>query len=185
MAGTTFGAKSWKWLEGSTDFPKITKNEETQTDSKTTFGKYRKITSNDRGIIEDWCDRVRENSKTIRSDQFYEERAVDVGFQEQRKSSSLKKRKRDKLAKERPKNGSRNIPIKDYRASIARNMETLRRSLPPQSQFETLVSEPEKGKRKFGDSMSHVRNDNFMISNKSVRHSRRSLRKRESGTPKI
>lgn len=53
----------------------------------------------------------------------------------------------DKLIKiKRPQGGGtvRSIPIKDYQASIAYNIGTLRRSMAPQSQFETLVSEPEK-----------------------------------------
>lgn len=53
----------------------------------------------------------------------------------------------DKLIKiKRPQGGGtvRSIPIKDYQASIAYNIGTLRRSVAPQSQFETLVSEPEK-----------------------------------------
>lgn len=53
----------------------------------------------------------------------------------------------NKLIKiKRPQGGGtvRSIPIKDYQASIAHNIGTLRRSVAPQSQFETLVSEPEK-----------------------------------------
>lgn len=53
----------------------------------------------------------------------------------------------DKLIKiKRPQGGGtvRSIPIKDYQASIAYNIGTLRRSVAPQLQFETLVSEPEK-----------------------------------------
>lgn len=53
----------------------------------------------------------------------------------------------DKLIKiKRPQGGGtvRSIPIKDYQASIAHNIGTLRRSVAPQSQFESLVSEPER-----------------------------------------
>ncbi|KAI4501780.1 hypothetical protein M0802_003115 [Mischocyttarus mexicanus] len=46
----------------------------------------------------------------------------------------------------RPQGGGtvRSIPIKDYQSSIAQNIGTLRRSMVPQLQFESLVSEPEK-----------------------------------------
>lgn len=95
----------------------------------------------------------------------YQERAVDVVI-DNRPSDLLKRHPRcaslpkvanddaskrnnndDKLIKiKRPQGGGtvRSIPIKDYQASIAHNIGTLRRSVAPQSQFETLVSEPEK-----------------------------------------
>lgn len=38
----------------------------------------------------------------------------------------------------------RSIPIKNYRASLLQDMETLRRPVVPQQQFESLVSEPER-----------------------------------------
>lgn len=53
--------------------------------------------------------------------------------------------KATKIRKSQGSNTVRSIPIKDYQASLAHNIGTLRRSVAPQSQFETLVSEPEKG----------------------------------------
>lgn len=101
----------------------------------------------------------------LRSDQKYEERAIDVVI-DNRPPSNLPKRhpqyaslskiagndtnknnNDDELIKiKRPQGGGtvRSIPIKDYQASIAHNIGTLRRSVAPQSQFESLVSEPEK-----------------------------------------
>ena len=93
----------------------------------------------------------------------YEERAVDVVIDNHpplnlskrhpqyaskiADNNTNKNNNDDELIKiKRPQGGGtvRSIPIKDYQASIAHNIGTLRRSVAPQSQFESLVSEPEK-----------------------------------------
>lgn len=114
-----------------------------------------------KSIIEEWQNPPKYSDDFLRSDQMYEERAVDVVIDnrpsEYRKRQSVplstiaiddvNKNKYDKAIKiQRPQRGEtvRSIPIKDYQASIAHNFGTLRRSVAPQLQFESLVSEPEK-----------------------------------------
>ncbi|KAF7407704.1 hypothetical protein HZH66_002241 [Vespula vulgaris] len=124
-----------------------------------------------RSIIEDWKDSSKYDENVIRSDQLYEERAVDVIMDyhnhqhnhrqvenfpsECNKGSSLlridipkenEESKESVIKIKRPQGGGtvRSIPIKDYQSSIAQNIGTLRRSMAPQLQFESLVSEPEK-----------------------------------------
>ncbi|KAL2725674.1 Tetraspanin-11 [Vespula squamosa] len=128
---------------------------------------------NGRSIIEDWKDSSKCDENVIRSDQLYEERAVDVIMDyhnhrhnhrqtehfptecnKQIESSLLridipkenKESKESVIKIKRPQGGGtvRSIPIKDYQSSIAQNIGTLRRSMAPQLQFESLVSEPEK-----------------------------------------
>lgn len=128
---------------------------------------------NVRSIIEDWKDSPKYDENVIRSDQLYEERAVDVIMDyhnhqhnhrrienvtsecnKQIGSSSLRidipkdnaEGKESVIKIKRPQGGGtvRSIPIKDYQTSIAQNIGTLRRSTAPQLQFESLVSEPDK-----------------------------------------
>lgn len=126
--------------------------------------KYSVLASNKKSIIEEWRNPSKYSEDLLRNDQTYEERAVDVII-DNRPQEYLKKFSQNasplkivnddinkncsdnKLIKiKRPQGGGtvRSIPIKDYQASIAYNIGTLRRSVAPQSQFETLVSEPEK-----------------------------------------
>lgn len=91
----------------------------------------------------------------LRSDQLYEERAIDVvpdypSHQNYfKKSNDTVKSRGDKkhAPRSRPHSSGtvRSIPIKHYRASIAYNIGSLRRSEAPQLQFESSISEPEKG----------------------------------------
>lgn len=161
-AGTTFGGKSWRWLEGSEERTAIDAKDankrETCDDTK-----YSVLAKSGKSIIEEWRNPPKYSEDLLRSDQTYEERAVDVVI-DNRSPDLLKRHPRcaslpknddannknnndNKLIKiKRPQGGGtvRSIPIKDYRASIAYNIGTLRRSVAPQSQFESLVSEPEK-----------------------------------------
>lgn len=163
-AGTTFGAKSWRWLEGSEGRTAIdvkdANKRETCDDTK-----YSVLARSGKSVIEEWRNPPKYSEDLLRNDQMYEERAVDVVI-DNRPPDLLKRHPRcaplpkiandgtsnknnndDKLIKiKRPQGGGtvRSIPIKDYRASIAHNIGTLRRSVAPQSQFESLVSEPEK-----------------------------------------
>jgi len=117
-----------------------------------------------KSIIEEWRNPPKYSEDLLRNDRVYEERAVDVVIDNHLRDlpkrhpqyASLpkianddtnKNNKDDSLIKiKRPQGGGtvRSIPIKDYQASIAHNIGTLRRSVAPQSQFESLVSEPEK-----------------------------------------
>ncbi|KAG5315074.1 CD63 protein, partial [Acromyrmex insinuator] len=127
--------------------------------------KYNELAMNGKSIIEEWRNPPKYSEDLLRSDQMYEERAIDVVI-DNRPPLNLPKRhpqyaslskivdndtnknnNDDELIKiKRPQGGGtvRSIPIKDYQASIAHNIGTLRRSVAPQSQFESLVSEPEK-----------------------------------------
>lgn len=120
--------------------------------------------SKGKSIIEEWRNPPKYPEDLIRSDQTYEERAVDVvidnrlqdhpkRFPQSASPSKVTNNDVDrnnddeKLIKiKRPQGGGtvRSIPIKDYQASIAYNFGTLRRSVAPQLQFESIVSEPEK-----------------------------------------
>lgn len=119
--------------------------------------------TNGRCIIEEWQNPPKCTKEFSQNDRRYEERAVDVVMDDPhgipkrvtRDASQTKLLANDdprmsndeKLIKMRKSPGSgtvTSIPIKDYQASIAHNIGTLRRSTAPQSQFESLVSEPEK-----------------------------------------
>ncbi|KAK2579818.1 hypothetical protein KPH14_008697 [Odynerus spinipes] len=74
----------------------------------------------------------------------------------------------------RPQGGGtvRSIPIKDYQNSIAYNIGTLRKSMAPQLQFESLVSEPEKNVPMFltkqRKSIANNNNNNFDVRKRST-----------------
>lgn len=122
------------------------------------------LATSGKSIIEEWRNPPKYSEDLLRSDQVYEERAVDVVIDNRppdlpkkhpqcaslpkiENDDTNKNNNDDKLIKiKRPQGGGtvRSIPIKDYQASIAYNIGTLRRSMAPQSQFESLVSEPEK-----------------------------------------
>lgn len=124
--------------------------------------KHNVLATSGKSIIEEWRNPPKYSEDLLRSDQVYEERAVDVVIDNHppdlltrhpQCASLLKITNNDeddnddKLIKiKRPQGGGtvRSIPIKNYQASIAHNIGTLRRSVAPQSQFESLVSEPEK-----------------------------------------
>ncbi|XP_018353522.1 PREDICTED: uncharacterized protein LOC108755165 [Trachymyrmex septentrionalis] len=151
-----------KWLEGSEGLTTVdvknTNKRETCDDTK-----YNGLATSGKSIIEEWRNPPKYSEDLLRSDEMYEERAVDVVI-DNRPPLNLPKRhpqyaskiadndtnknnNDDELIKiKRPQGGGtvRSIPIKDYQASIAHNIGTLRRSVAPQSQFESLVSEPEK-----------------------------------------
>ncbi|KYN03969.1 hypothetical protein ALC62_05173, partial [Cyphomyrmex costatus] len=127
--------------------------------------KYNGLAMSGKSIIEEWRNPPKYSADLLRSDQVYEERAIDVVIDNHPQSNLPKRHLQyaslskiadnntnknnddDKLVKiKRVQCGStvRSIPIKDYQASIAHNIGTLKRSVAPQSQFESLVSEPEK-----------------------------------------
>ncbi|EZA51159.1 hypothetical protein X777_10284 [Ooceraea biroi] len=128
--------------------------------------KYGVLIPSGKSIIEEWRNPPKYPENLSQNDlrRGYEERAVDVAMdghpQDLSKrttqnappsrianGNSSKNSNDAKLVKiRRPQGGGtvRSIPIKDYQASIAHNIGTLRRSAAPQSQFESLVSEPEK-----------------------------------------
>ncbi|XP_029173469.1 uncharacterized protein LOC114942301 [Nylanderia fulva] len=141
------------------DVKEANKRETTCDDTK-----YSVLASSRKSIIEEWRNPPKYSEDLLQNDQTYEERAVDVII-DNRPQEYLKRfsqnapplkivndnakkiSNNDKLIKiKRPQGGGtvRSIPIKDYQASIAYNIGTLRRSVAPQLQFETLVSEPEK-----------------------------------------
>lgn len=107
-----------------------------------------------RSIIEEWKNPPKFCDNVLRSDQLYEERAIDVPNYSPpqqnylKKSNDSVKARRDKKnpGNTRPQSSGtvRSIPIKHYQASIAHNIGTLRRSVAPQLQFESSISEPEK-----------------------------------------
>lgn len=134
-----------------------------------------RLRSTGKSIIEDWQNSAEHCDEFFRNkNHYYEERAIDVGpdftrpmrsSQTQRSSrvasstfdESSKKNSRDDAVhtsrKEKPNQSNatvRSIPIKDYRASLVHDMETLRRSVLPQRQFESLISEPERNPRLAG-----------------------------------
>ncbi|KAK9296697.1 hypothetical protein QLX08_009369 [Tetragonisca angustula] len=107
-----------------------------------------------KSIIEEWKNPSKFNENVLRSDQLYEERAIDVVPDYFLKSCPKEKNDLEKVRDDK-KNGSkskshnssgtvRSIPIKNYQASIAHNIGTLRRSEAPQLQFESSISEPDK-----------------------------------------
>lgn len=107
-----------------------------------------------KSIIEEWKNPQKFEDNILRSDQLYEERAIDVVPDYFHKNASKEKNDIDKIRDDK-KNGAksrlhnsggtvRNIPIKNYQASIAHNIGTLRRSEAPQLQFESSMSEPDK-----------------------------------------
>lgn len=124
--------------------------------------KHNVLATSGKSIIEEWRNPPKYSEDLLRSDQMYEERAVDVVIDNRppdlltrhpqcvsllKITNNGKHNNDDKLIKiKRPQGGGtvRSIPIKNYQASIAHNIGTLRRSVAPQSQFESLVSEPEK-----------------------------------------
>jgi len=125
--------------------------------------KYSMLIPNGKSIIEEWRNPPKYPESLSRNERGYEERAVDVvmddHFQDPPKrpmqnappsriaNGNNYKNSNEKLIKiKRPQGGGtvRSIPIKDYQTSIAYNIGTLKRSAVPQSQFESLVSEPEK-----------------------------------------
>lgn len=107
-----------------------------------------------KSIIEEWKNPPKFEDGVLRSDQLYEERAIDVVPDYFHKTCSkemndLEKDRHDKrdARKSQSHNSSgtvRSIPIKNYQASIAHNIGTLRRSEAPQLQFESSMSEPDK-----------------------------------------
>lgn len=116
-----------------------------------------------KSIIEEWRNPPKYTEDLLQSDRVYEERAVDVIINHGSQDFSKRLPPPPKITNgnntyningddnrlikiKRPQGGGtvRSIPIKDYQASIAHNIGTLRRSAAPQSQFESLVSEPEK-----------------------------------------
>ena len=128
-----------------------------------------RLQSTGKSIIEEWQNSSDRYDGIISNDQFYEERAIDVGIEaicpSPRRGSlnhqsgrtllplpvstwSNREITEDRESDRNQSSGTvRSIPIKDYRASLAQDMGTLRRSIVPQQQFETLVSEPERNLR--------------------------------------
>lgn len=113
-------------------------------------------------VIEDWRNpSPGHKNYVIKGDQLYEERAIDVSslnpppdlIQRQDplpKSDNTHGDNRGVMIQiKKPQGGGtvRNIPIKDYQASIAANFGTLRRSAIPQQQFESVASKSAKGAR--------------------------------------
>jgi len=159
--GTTIGAKSWRWLEGSEE--RTADIENANMRGMYNDNKYSVLISNGKSIIEEWRNPPKYPKESLsQNERRYEERAIDVAMDDQdaRKratqsappsrianGNNCKNSNSEKLVKiKRPQGGGtvRSIPIKDYQASIAYNIGTLKRSAVPQSQFESLVSEPEK-----------------------------------------
>lgn len=105
-----------------------------------------------KSIIEDW-------KNQLKSDEFYEERAVDVIFSRPSSSSPLsgancqqnssttppRTRERQKTKNHHQETETiRSIPLKHYQATLAQDMGSLRRPTLPHHQFESLVSEPDR-----------------------------------------
>lgn len=104
-------------------------------------------------VIEEWMRNPspEEKSFVIKGDELYEERAVDVSGMNpgpdliQRREEGEDRGSVIKIKKPQDGGTVRNIPIKDYKASLAAHFGTIRKSAQPQQQFESLVSEPGKG----------------------------------------
>lgn len=111
-----------------------------------------------KSIIEEWKNSPEfDENEVLRSDQLYEERAIDVVPDCSNKTWSIEKNNLDKSRDDKSNAMKsklhssaatvRSIPIKNYQASIAHNIGTLRRSEIPQLQFESSMSEPDKSLR--------------------------------------
>lgn len=107
-----------------------------------------------KSIIEEWKNSSEfDEGEVLRSDQLYEERAIDCP----NKTWSTERNNLDKncdkgnatITKLHTSGATvRSIPIKNYQASIAHNIGTLKRSeIPTQLQFESSMSEPDKSLR--------------------------------------
>lgn len=163
----TFGAKSWRWLEGS-EGRKAIEKETSKQEAVCDEPKYSVLAPNSKSIIEEWRDPPKYTDEILRNNRTYKECAVDVvidhypqDFPRKFPQSSplslrvandnanakgnklIKDNKLIKIKKLQSSGTVKSIPIKDYQASIAHNIGTLRR-VAPQSQFESLVSEPER-----------------------------------------
>lgn len=90
----------------------------------------------------------------------------------QRHSKRSKKSDKQCDKKKQSKGTVRSIPIKNYRASLLQNIETLNRPVVPQMQFESFVSEPERPIRSYNNRKgcltvsSYQKNDNYYENNK-------------------
>ena len=129
-----------------------------------------------RSIIEEWKNPPKFNEDVLRSDQLYEERAIDVipdyyfhsskdykkdykndNSKESKDPVKLRDDKKNALKGRQSNSGTvRSIPIRNYQASIAYNIGTLRRSEAPQLQFESSISEPEKNLLKSKEPLTRV-----------------------------
>lgn len=166
LAGTTFGAKSWRWLEGSSSEAltfatdkggRKSKKTSQKTDGnqKFSFGK---------NVISQWRSYPLSGSQeVIMNDESYTEHRVDSkndSSTRSRDSNFTSQSKRASVRNNKRKLKNHTIPIRDYQASLAHSVGTLSRSSMPPTQFESLVTEPSDKQDEANNNYSEMQSTN-------------------------